>query len=230
MAEWGLTSLKHMKVLFADDDIYTTESMCQILGLYFGEVLAAADGVQAWRLFQETAPDVVLLDIDMPGIDGLSLARQIRDQDADLPMAILTCHDDRELLLQAISLGLTDYLLKPIDPNALRQLLLRCFQQLELRGRVRYVFPEGASYYPTTEKAFNAEGEITLSKNERRFLQYLLARRGRLVQVEHICRHLADEAREELTIQGLRNLVHRLRRKLGKRAILSERDLGYQLP
>lgn len=225
-----LAAFKGMKILFADDDADTADSMASILGAYFGEVVLACDGEQALRLFAEARPDVVLLDIDMPRINGLEAARRIRARDADIPLAILTCHDGREQLLRAVPLGLADYLLKPVTTAGLRDLLLRCVAQLELRGRLRYVFCGGAVYYPAAERVLVAEGELALSRNEKRFLNYMLARRGRLIEAQQICRHLADEHCEELSIQGLRNLVHRLRGKIGREAILSERDLGYRLP
>lgn len=230
MASADLAALKSMKALFADDDADTADSMASILGAYFAEVVLACDGGEALRLFAETGPDVVLLDIDMPKVNGLEVARQIRARDADIPLAILTCHDGREQLLRAVPLGLADYLLKPVTTTGLRDLLQRCLDQLDLRGRLRYVFHGGAVYYPAAEKVIGPEGEIALSKNEIRFLAYMRARRGRLVDAQQICRHLADDHFEELSIQGLRNLVHRLRGKIGRDAILSERDLGYRLP
>jgi DNA-binding response OmpR family regulator len=58
----------------------------------------------------------------------------------------------------------------------------------------------------------------------------MLAHRGQLIGAERICARLADERHQPLSVQGLRNLIHRLRAKLGRDAIISERDLGYRLP
>lgn len=230
MAQADLAAFRDLTVLFADDDGETADSMAAILGHHFSEVVVARDGSQALQLFTEASPDIVLLDITMPGINGLEVARQLRAHNADIPIAILTCHDDREKLLRAVPLGLVDYLLKPITTAALRELLQRCLVQLELRGRLRYAFSGGAVYFPATQKLCRAQCELPLSRNEKRFLDYMLAHRGRLVATERICARLADDRHQPLTVQGLRNLVHRLRAKLGRNAIVCERDLGYRLP
>lgn len=230
MPKVNIAVLRNMKVLFADDDAETADSMQSILKAYFAEVVLAQDGEEALQLYGDTRPDVVLLDIGMPRVNGLDVARRIRALDEDIPLAILSCLDGRDQLLPAISLGLVDYLLKPIHSSGLRALLQRCVDQLERRGRLRYVFDGGTIYYPAVERLQGPRGELTLSKNEKRFLNYMLARRGRLIESEQICRHLGENDCEELSIQGLRNLVHRLRLKVGREAIRSERDLGYRLP
>jgi DNA-binding response OmpR family regulator len=174
---------------------------------------------------------VVLLDINMPGPDGLEVARRLRRADPDLPLGILTCLDGRDELLQAIPLGLADFLIKPITTPALRGFLGRCVEQLEQRGRIRHTFAGGAVYHPATGRVIDPDGnEHTLTRNEQRLLQLLLQRRDQLVETAAICRHLVDEDNEEPSLQGLRNLVHRLRGKIGREAITSRKDVGYRLP
>lgn len=229
-ARGDLAALRDLTVLFADDDGETADSMAAILGRYFAKVVIACDGVQALQRFDLAEPDVVLLDIGMPEVNGLDVAKQLRARDADIPIAILTCHDDREHLLGAVPLGLTDYLLKPVTTTGLRKLLKRCLVQLELRGRLRHAFPGGVIYYPATRTLRVADGELPLSRNEQRFLDYMLAHRGRLMPTDRICCSLSDDYHEPLSVQGLRNLVHRLRGKIGHDAVLSERDMGYRVP
>ncbi len=229
MARNELSALKGMRVMFADDDEQTADSMASILRMFFAEVMLARDGEQAWRSFKCKAPHVVLLDIDMPQMSGLQVAGKIRERDADIPIGILTGFDGKKELMAAVSLGLVDYLVKPVSTASLTTLLIRCTAQLNRRGRLHHVFQSGVVYYPATETVQGPDGEIVLSKNEKKFLRYMLARRGRIVELNDICRHLSNEDFEPLSIQGVRNLVHRLRGKIGKEAILSQKELGYQL-
>ncbi len=230
MTQKTLAPLLGMRILFADDDDDTADSMAAILGTYFQAVLVAADGEQALSFYQRAAPDVVLLDIDMPSPNGLEVARRIREADRDIPIGILTCHDGRDTLMSVIPLGLADYLMKPVSTATLQGFLERSVAQLEQRGRLRLRLASGVDYHPQEEKIVGPEGEISLTANERNFLRYMLARRGKVVECERLCRQLAGPTGDELSIQALRNLVHRLRGKIGRDAILSHKDLGYRLP
>ena len=230
MKQESLSGLKALTVLFADDDPETADSMRAVLGAYFGNVLVAATGAEALYLHAEHAPDVMLLDIGMPAVDGLEVARRVRASDADIPLAILSGQDGRDTLLAAMPLGLVDFLVKPITPSRLRDFLQGSLSQLELRGRLRHQLAGGAIYYPATERVDGPLGESVLSRNEQRFLRYLLARRGHVVPTERICAHLTDHDFQEMSPQGLRNLVHRLRSKLGRDAVRSQKDVGYWLP
>lgn len=227
----SLAILRELHILFADDDAETADSMARVLEAHFGRVTVAGDGEEVLARHARDPADVVLLDINMPGPDGLETARRLRRADPDLPLGVLSCLDGRDELLQAVPLGLADYLIKPITTPALRGFLGRCVEQLEQRGRLRHTFAGGAVYHPATGRVVGPDGdEHTLTRNEQRLLHLLLQRRGQLVETATICRHLVDEDGEEPSLQGLRNLVHRLRGKIGREAITSRKDVGYRLP
>ena len=108
-----------MKVLIADDDRKVGASLQQVLkkmGYYVAAV--AEDGQRAVELCRRSLPDVAILDIEMPGLDGLSAARQIA-QDPGTPVIILTAHGQSELVEAAIQEGAIQYLLKPVTGPAL---------------------------------------------------------------------------------------------------------------
>lgn len=230
VAENALAPLRDLHILFADDDAQTADSMAAILGAYFGRVTVAADGEAVLRHQAGEAADVVLLDIGMPRLNGLETARRLRQTDPDLPLGLLTCLDGRDTIRQAVSLGLIDYLVKPVTTAALHNFLQRCLEQLSLRGRLHHTFAGGAIFHPTRGLVIGPEGSFTLSRNERRLLQLLIAHRGQLVEPATIRHHLKGDGHEEPSAQGLRNLVHRLRGKIGREAIESRKELGYRLP
>ena len=228
-SDTGLHYLKSMRLLFADDDRETADSMRAILGHFFAEVMVVHDGRAAQDGYQSSRPDVVLLDVAMPQRNGLEVAQWIRSSDTQTPIGILTSLDGKPELLQAIPLGLVDYLLKPVNAAKLRGFLGRCVQQLEQQGRLRHEFPNGTVFYPTQAMVEGALGTHSLSRNEQRFLQLMLRRRGQVVENAVICDALCDDV-DELSLQGLRNLVHRLRQKIGHDTIDSQKGLGYRLP
>ena len=112
MTRIRLAPLLEMTVLVAEDDPAMRESLKRTLGLYFGEVLTAGDGKAALAAFEDRTVDIAVLDIAMPGLSGLEVAARIREQDPDLPVIILTCHDDVSFMQTAVRLRLMEYLLK----------------------------------------------------------------------------------------------------------------------
>ena len=108
-----------MKVLIADDDRKVGLGLQQILNkLGYTVAAVAEDGQRAVEMCRRTLPDVAILDIEMPGLDGLSAAREIA-QDPGTPVIILTAHGQPELVEAAIQEGAIQYLLKPVTGPAL---------------------------------------------------------------------------------------------------------------
>lgn len=103
-----------MRVLIADDDAVVVESLAIVLGAQPDmEVVArAGDGAEALRLAAQTAPDVVLLDIQMPGVDGLEAAARMLAEPDPPRVVFLTTFSDDEYIVRALSLGASGYLIK----------------------------------------------------------------------------------------------------------------------
>jgi signal transduction histidine kinase len=117
---------KLLKVLVVDDDpgsLLVAQAAVEQSG---HECLAAADGDIAWDLYQTCRPDVVVTDLQMPGLDGLSLCRAIRaaERDAYTYLVLVTSHGSREDVLAGMEAGADDYITKPLDPFLLHTRLL----------------------------------------------------------------------------------------------------------
>ncbi|MDY5185235.1 response regulator [Helicobacter trogontum] len=107
--------LKHFTILYAEDDFTAQQTLASILGDYFGNVIVAKDGLEAWEIFQANQIDIVLTDIVMPRYDGIKLMSQIRDHaHKDVPIVLISALTETHYFLDAIKLGCNGYLLKPI--------------------------------------------------------------------------------------------------------------------
>ncbi len=107
-----------MHILVAEDESIIRMGLCRILEEAGHHVVAAPDGRTAVKLARQTGPDLAVLDIKMPGMDGLEAARTIYRQ-RPLPIVLLTAYGDRDLVEQAAELPIMAYLIKPINEQEL---------------------------------------------------------------------------------------------------------------
>ncbi len=111
-----------MRVLFADDDVIARTLVGAVLDDLGHVVTTAADGESAWRTFQDAPTPLVILDINMPGLDGLEVCRRIRTHEAgrETFVLIITARDGRDDLTDVLEAGADDYVTKPSSPENLR--------------------------------------------------------------------------------------------------------------
>jgi AmiR/NasT family two-component response regulator len=110
--------VKSLRILVAEDESIIRIGLCRILEEAGHQVVVAPDGRTAVKLARQTVPDLAILDIKMPGLDGLEVARQIYVR-RPLPIVLLTAYGDQELVEQAAELPIMAYLIKPVKEREL---------------------------------------------------------------------------------------------------------------
>ena len=108
-----------MKLLLAEDDIDFGNILSQYVSLSGFEVILARNGREAWDLFHSVRPDICVLDVMMPEMDGFTLAEKMRAEDPGIPFIFLTAKTLREDIIKGLRLGADDYITKPFDPEML---------------------------------------------------------------------------------------------------------------
>jgi len=193
----------------------------------------AKDGEEGYQRYLETKPDIILLDINMPKLDGLSLAKKIREIDKEVKMIITTSHAQQDKLLQAIELYLVKYILKPIDPQILKDALLKAVSEIEehrsqLKNRI-FLLDAGVLWNTKEEQLTKNNVEIKLTKNERRLLSLLSSDKSRVFSFFEIFDHLSyDDFDKEYDANQIRALVKLIRKKIPKESIINVYGEGYR--
>ena len=125
------------KVLVVDDDVKTVEMVKLYLKRDGYKVLAAYDGIEALRLARESRPDLIVLDLMLPGMDGLEVCRKVREE-SDVPIIMLTARTTENDRLAGLDSGADDYVTKPFSPRELaarvRAVLRRIPEEVLMRG------------------------------------------------------------------------------------------------
>ncbi|WP_221328771.1 response regulator transcription factor [Actinoplanes sp. L3-i22] len=162
------------RVLVADDDRAIRESLARALELEGYTVLTAADGAETLARARKQAPDALVVDVMMPGVDGLAVCRQLRAAGDRTPVLMLTARVETADRVAGLDAGADDYLPKPFEPD---ELFAR------LRALLRRAQPAGATVLcvaglridPVARRAYWDDAELSLSKTEFDLLE-LLAR------------------------------------------------------
>jgi DNA-binding response OmpR family regulator len=201
-----------VKVLVADDDADLRDLISFTLAQAGYLVIKAADGPSAVQLFERESPDLVVLDINMPGMSGFQVCEAIRRR-SRVPVMMLTVRGEEEDLVRALGLGADDYLNKPFSPRT----LLARIKALLRRAGMENNSPLAAGRLSLDLEEYTVtigEGApVRLTKLELRLLQMLLANAGHSVNSERLLVQVWGH-RSGGDRQLLKQLVHRLRQKI----------------
>jgi len=218
----------NISILFADDDTSAQQNYFEYLKQLFHKVYMADNGETALESYEKHAPDIVLLDIEMPQLDGLSLARKIRENDRRTRIIIASGHGNEKRLLEAVELGLTRFLPKPFGRRALKDALAKAVSELDTVPHLS--LGNGFRWDVPGRKLYSDKEEIKLTGREQALLTLLSSKPGYTFSLYTIEMHLWPDSNLESGITSrLKTLVKRLRQKLPPGCIENIYGEGYRL-
>jgi len=201
-----------MKILVVDDDVELVGLLRFALAGAGYEVVTAFDGEQALARLADSAPDLVVLDVNLPLLDGFAVLERLR-RHSQVPVMMLTVRSAEADEVHGLDLGADDYLKKPFSPRALlarvRSLLRRGTDAVD--DPVLALGPLALDV-ERSQARINEGAPFRLSPLELRLLRLLLSHRGRPVDTDHVINFVWAE-RDAADRESLKQVVHRLRRK-----------------
>lgn len=221
-----LEKLQNITILYAEDEEGLRKNIADSLRYYAKEVLEASDGEEAYELYKEKQPDIILSDIHMPKIDGIELVKKIREEDSRVSIIMITAHTDKEYLLDAVELHMEKYLVKPIDLDQLLETLEKCMEHIEKNRTVTLKVDEDYIYDYDNKSLIYQDRAVILNKKEMLFFEVLISNQHRIVNYEELQEKVWDE--DVMTNSALRSLVSNLRKKLPTDIIYNLSGVGYK--
>ncbi len=218
--------LKDKRVLFCEDDAITRTQIIEVLQMLFSKVYSAQNGEEAYQLYQDESPDIILTDIKMPKKDGLALIKQIRQDDYNTPIILMTSFAEQNLLVSAANLSIDGYLVKPVNLEELASALSKAMQRTH---KEIGLIPLGNEliYNAATKELYHNGIVVELGGKEQELLVLLINNRHKTVTKEEIEKKLWPL--DPICESGIKNIILRLRKKLSINIIVSVRGIGYRL-
>jgi len=225
--------LKTISLLYIEDDSDIQEIYLDSIKEEVTTVHLASDGEEGYEAYLSLKPDIILLDIDMPKLDGLSLAKKIREIDSSVKIIITTAYGEQDNLLQAIELYLVKFILKPIDPILLKEALVKAKKEILIKRKEEnkeiFMLNTNTLWNFESEKLYEDDIEIKLTKNERRLLKLLSTNKNKIFTFFEIFDHISyDDFDKDYDANQVRALVKLLRKKVPKESILNIYGEGYR--
>ncbi|QRQ88614.1 response regulator [Cupriavidus oxalaticus] len=218
-----------MRILLAEDNVMLADSLSQALGQAGFTIDCMHDGRSADSLLCTQDYALLILDLGLPGLDGLEVLRRLRQRRNPLPVLILTAHGSVEDRVRGLDLGADDYLAKPFDLSELEARARALIRRSHGHDHTQLAF--GPLHYDSISRAFMLHGELlALTGRERAVLEVLLLRDGRAVNKAALSEKIFG-IDESVNPDAIEIYVHRLRKKLDGSgvAIVTLRGLGYLL-
>lgn len=201
-----------MHLLVVEDERTLCETIVKSLKRLAYSVDFCFDGERALELLETEKYDLVVLDLNLPKVDGLSVLKQLRQTDRDTRVLILSARSEVSDKVEGLDLGANDYLSKPFHLAELeariRSLTLRQFIQQDV------LLACGALTFDTRSRIAKAEDkELSLTRKETGILEYLLANQGRPISQEELIEHVWDNSVDVFS-NSIRVHISALRKKL----------------
>jgi len=220
-----------MRLLIAEDDRQTALTLAKRLREEHYAVDVCHNGLDAWDCLCAAPYDVVVMDIMMPGMDGLSLVERMRQKGMTVPVLLLTARDAISDRVQGLNAGADDYLVKPF-----------AYDELSARLRVltRRVSLQQTNLFTLSDLALNADSRsvtrggkaILLTSREYALLEYLIRNQGRVLSRDQIIEHVwsySYEGASNMIDVYIRNLRKKIDEGHEKKLIHTVRYAGYVL-
>lgn len=218
-------------VLFIEDEVELRKNYVMYLEMMFEAVYEASDGEEGYRVYKEKKPDILIIDINIPKLNGLDLLKKIRKDDHRTKAIVLTAHRDKDFLLKATSLKLTEYLVKPISRSALQEALDRVMEELKNFTTIaikNQILSDGYMWSYTKEE-LSCNGKIVnLTKKEQMVFKLFMDNANSVLSADTILYSAWDD-NLDCSISTLKTLLKNLRRKLPNDLIKNVHGVGYKI-
>ena len=215
-------------VLVIEDDHESNQNLVFFLKNSFKKVISAYDGLEGWALYNQELPELIITDIEMPKMDGLTLVKKIRQYDSDTPIVLLSAYTHTDYLKQAIPLNLLDYIVKPLTFQKLTDVLKKVEQKrFEKHQKIIIDQLHNIEYDWDAKIVYINNQRYHLTHKEIQMLELLISAQGHFVGYDEIREIMYPDSLDSRN--AIKCIIRDLRKKIPLISIESLPKYGYKL-
>jgi len=211
-------------VLYVEDDDEVRYYIAEFLRRYCREVYESSSAEEGLNLYKKHNPNILLLDINLGGMSGVELATLIRENDSKTRILISTAYTNPEFLIEAVELGLTRYLVKPLTNEDLVKAFEKCWREIEADEII--FLAKGCFYNKSKAVLIHGKKEKTLRHKEVELLEFFIAHEKEVVRYEILEESIWNN--EPMTRDAIRSQIRNLRKKMQVDLFENISGLGYR--
>lgn len=221
--------LAKLKLVYIEDDDEIRNYIKEFFERYTTKIYCAKDAETGMKLYKEHKPHLLIVDINLPKINGIQFIKNIRKTDRDIKVIISTAYTNREFMLDAIELQITRYLVKPVTSNDLFKVLEKVFEELnEKNSEISFIdLGEGFKFHLNNNTLFQNDKEINLRKKELELLQFFISKSNSIITYEMLENEIWYES--VMTPDAIRSQIRNIRRKTYPEIFQNISGIGYKL-
>lgn len=226
---------KTFNILYIEDDKALVHKIKLILQKNFKSVFVASNGEEALKIFKSNNINLIISDINMPIIDGLTFLKNLRKINTDISFIFLTAKQEVNTIIDAIEYNISGYILKPIDLNNFLCIINKTVEKeykkyINLQEKYLLKIDDTLTWNKQTRALLKNNITIKLTKKELLLLELLLQYDDKVCTISEITYCLWDEEFEQKDyISNLKNIISRIRNKIPEIIIENIYGLGYRI-
>ena len=218
-------------LLFVEDEVEVRKNYAEYLRRYFQEVYEVGDAQEAYKVYKEKHPSILVIDVNLPGESGINFLKRVREYDMAVKAIMLTAMSDVQTLLSVSDLKLTKYLVKPISRQELHEALELAIEEMNrysISANDLVMMRDGYHWDKRLKKLYKDNIEQSLTNKEVALLSVLFSNTNQVHSSEDIIFELWYDI-DSNKLNSLKTIIKKLRKKLPEDTIKNVFGVGYRI-
>lgn len=222
-----MKQLADKTLLLLEDNIEFIDNAVSLFEMFVARVFVAHTIQEAFQFLAKERIDIIISDIHLKNENGLDFIKQVRKDNTNIPILILSGYKDEGFLFRAMTLELSGYLLKPINFKMLVESLSECAKKIELHSQTLICLKDGFFYDKALRKITKDGIDYELNKKEILFFEMLCQHKNNVLTRDMFLACVYEY--ESMSDSALNNFIMRIRRRFGKSFLYTIPDVGYKM-
>ncbi|MFA9374983.1 MAG: response regulator transcription factor [Poseidonibacter sp.] len=206
--------MNKLNLLYVEDDIDVRDNVVFFLKRFFTNIYTAGDGIQAYEIYKKEDIDLLLLDINVPKMNGITFAKKIRAENTKVPIVFLTAYSDKERLLEVIKIGVSSYIIKPFDIKELLSTIQSCINIVSEEKKIinKVLLGENLIWEIDKKNLLFHNENIRLTNNEIMLIELFIKFKNKVFTPDEIIEELFPQS--DIQANTITQMISRFKRKI----------------